>query len=1237
MTSMSRVGSLTPLLRCSAALLVCCVACALLMPRAAGATVTPRAEELLEEVRERGDDPLVLAALLEAGGQTGWMQPAELAAFWAEARESLQNSEARAYATYLLMRAYDALGQHERAAALGDELGFVDSWYIVGPFSNDGMSGFETPMGPELSAEIDFEAALYEGKRGQVSWLPFDEATETGYFDLRDRIAPASSSVTYAVAECRVTDRRAFAQLAVDGAYRLWVNGEAVAVNDEDLGGSFARDAVALRLRNGWNRIALKIAREEDGAYGWHVRLTDDEHRSVVERCRLPESGADFFSDEEDFAPVETLSARFIEAARQEAWSASGRADAVAVLKTLQHQDPSEPWRELMASVDEATLHDARALRRLAYGADEHWRRVELLRRAAEADSSLDAALDYLEARAEEMGWDATEEVAAQLVALSEAHPDDDRLALLRARRDLAIGLYRGAASELRSVVGDAVVVPAVCPLLAQAYRGIGDIAAERQVRRRCLAARPGAEHLAYALLELPGFEQGSLPREEDAQQPSADELVARLNTTRGHRAAHQFWLARYERSRSRLGRAQAAAERAAELRPGEAQAWELMGQIALQQGEHDAAVSAYEQALLRRPQDSRIRDLLARLEQQSEAFYSAFMLDDSAVQELRDDAADREYDFRRLVDQRVVRVFDNGLATTWMQRAWQVHTDNGADQLRSMTIGYAPDSELVDILQVSIRKADGTLQEIYNARDVAPYSGPASIYYDVRARQLYFPGLQAGDTLTVAYTISDVAYRNIFDDYFGDVFFVSSSEPLSLARYALIAPQEREIVTNAASLPLGQLEERESQGLRELIYEAREVAAGVRESRSPGASERFDYLHVSTYASWDDLGNWYWNLVRDQLVQSPEMRAQVEELIAASDDRREQVAAIYNYVVRNTRYVGLEFGIHGYKPYRTTQCFSRRFGDCKDTASLIKVMLQIAGIESHLVLVRTRDLGRIDMHPPSLAVFNHAIVYVPEFDLYLDGTAGFSGSRELPGLDQGASAAIILDGEGARTVTIPYLPAAQNASHSTLVLDARGEELAGTLQLSFVGQSASAMRARYEQEAERRRYMQQWLARMAQGVELRDLSFSDLTQLEEPVEIELQFEGGAWFTDRANARSLPALGREVFSLSSMAATSSRALPLELGSPARESHRMIVFAPEGYQQPTAWDEAVQLDSPFGQFSMMRQTRADGALVVDAELELRATRVAPEEYPAFREWVQSIESYLQQPLSFEEAR
>ena len=110
----------------------------------------------------------------------------------------------------------------------------------------------------------------------------------------------------------------------------------------------------------------------------------------------------------------------------------------------------------------------------------------------------------------------------------------------------------------------------------------------------------------------------------------------------------------------------------------------------------------------------------------------------------------------------------------------------------------------------------------------------------------------------------------------------------------------------------------------------------------------------------------------------------------------------MHDFVVSGTRYVGLEFGIHGYKPYKVTQVLARRFGDCKDKAALMIALLREVGVPAELVLVRTRRGGHLDTEPASLAIFDHAIVYVPKLDRYLDGTAEFSGLRELPAQDQG-------------------------------------------------------------------------------------------------------------------------------------------------------------------------------------------------------------------------------------------
>ena len=217
-----------------------------------------------------------------------------------------------------------------------------------------------------------------------------------------------------------------------------------------------------------------------------------------------------------------------------------------------------------------------------------------------------------------------------------------------------------------------------------------------------------------------------------------------------------------------------------------------------------------------------------------------------------------------------------------------------------------------------------------------------------------------------------------------------------------------------------------EEGGERVYAFSARDVAAVDAEPAMPGLAEVAPYLHVSTYASWDEVGAWYWRLVEEQLAADDDLRRAARAVVHAGDDDRARVRAIHDLVVTGTRYVGLEFGIHGYKPYKVTQVLARRFGDCKDKASLLVALLREVGVDAELVLVRTRRGGLLDREPASLAVFDHAIAYVPKLDLYLDGTAEFSGVSELPNQDQGVMV-LRVGPRGARLAETPVLASAEN------------------------------------------------------------------------------------------------------------------------------------------------------------------------------------------------------------------
>ena len=51
-----------------------------------------------------------------------------------------------------------------------------------------------------------------------------------------------------------------------------------------------------------------------------------------------------------------------------------------------------------------------------------------------------------------------------------------------------------------------------------------------------------------------------------------------------------------------------------------------------------------------------------------------------------------------------------------------------------------------------------------------------------------------------------------------------------------------------------------------------------------PGWAEVATTLHVSTYKTWEEVGRYYWGLVRDQLVPNDELRRTADEVLKGVD-----------------------------------------------------------------------------------------------------------------------------------------------------------------------------------------------------------------------------------------------------------------------------------------------------------------------------------------------------------------
>jgi len=112
-------------------------------------------------------------------------------------------------------------------------------------------------------------------------------------------------------------------------------------------------------------------------------------------------------------------------------------------------------------------------------------------------------------------------------------------------------------------------------------------------------------------------------------------------------------------------------------------------------------------------------------------------------------------------------------------------------------------------------------------------------------------------------------------------------------------------------------------------------------------------------------------------------------------------VRAIFDWVSHNIRYVAVTFGNGRYVPNDTHTILSRRFGDCKDAATLFSALLAAKGIDSEQVLIDLNSDYRLPQ-TPVLQAFNHVIVYVPALDRYLDPSFAYGSFEHLPMKDLG-------------------------------------------------------------------------------------------------------------------------------------------------------------------------------------------------------------------------------------------
>jgi transglutaminase-like putative cysteine protease len=313
--------------------------------------------------------------------------------------------------------------------------------------------------------------------------------------------------------------------------------------------------------------------------------------------------------------------------------------------------------------------------------------------------------------------------------------------------------------------------------------------------------------------------------------------------------------------------------------------------------------------------------------------------------------------------------------------------TRSAVEDMGQVDLSYSQNLAELDVLEAYVMKRDGRRIDVpkdaMKLQDDAASDG-APMFTDEKHRIIIFPQLEPEDSIVYKVRIRQhVAY---FPGHFLESWNFPSNVDVADARIDISVPKGHPLFVDAE----GFVSEQVKQGDADRIH----YRWTYRKAQAPDYNTRFavssfDFgarLHVSTMKDYRVLAAAFEARAADKAVPTDEIRQLADSLTKGVTDRREMARRLYDWVNLNIRYVATYVGAGGYVPHAAGEVLHNRYGDCKDHVVMLEALLAAKGIASSAAILNS---GSSYLLPevPSRTPFNHAITYLPEFDLFVDST----------------------------------------------------------------------------------------------------------------------------------------------------------------------------------------------------------------------------------------------------------
>ena len=652
---------------------------------------------------------------------------------------------------------------------------------------------------------------------------------------------------------------------------------------------------------------------------------------------------------------------------------------------------------------------------------------------------------------------------------------------------------------------------------------------------------------------------------------------------------------------------------------PGHVELLMELARVELDAGETERATELARQILELRPQDRRAQRLLAFLGEAAEDLQWLRRPDE--LWRLADQAPEGRPAVL-VLDHTEVRFLPAQLTETRAQRVYLIRDAARADEYLTRMPPHVPERQRLRILEARILRRDGTQ---INARqsDTPRLAEPEiNLYYDARLRVFRFLDFEDGDLLEMAWVLSETAESNDTGPYKGGLLEIGHPEGVGLAELELSGPDGLLPTWDLVHIE-GHPERRENpDGTVTLAWRWRDLQAVPEDAPPAPRLQVFPHLVYSNHPDWGDLAMWYQRHTAPRVRASRQVEETAARLTEGVDDRLDRIARIYRYVTTDIKYVGLEFGEHRFRPFSADWVLNHKIGDCKDKAGLLVALFDAVDIPARMVMVRTSDGGAAVSDLALLENFNHAIVYLPEDDLWLDGTAAGHAAFPPPAMCQGAQV-LVIDGPDSAPQITP-VPGAGFARYEYRLGVAEAGLIPLEVRTEDTGEAADYRRMSFAGSRDQRP-IARWLQSQFPGAEL--VGEPELRMIPGRDPAVMKIEGRVARAALLSAGGVSTFPGELDWAGKLAPKGERNGPLLV--PVRSVLEWTLEVKLG-RPPGTLPPSVVLDTQFGKLSLDYEVSGSG-YVVTGFFQLEAGTVTAGDAPQLRQFLVDVERHLRRPL------